>query len=283
MEFSTWKSAIQTETGTDWLHALPIEDSHLEGFKIYRVAYTELSFNELLPEKKHIIAFPVDIKTGDFYIDDSRRKIYIKNLSFIFLRPFFMIYETLYHASCVGIVKEIRACYREWQAAANDNSPPTSRAERQKNALKKCLLRSGLSLVSIVWIPIVSLALWVMHVVTAVVGLIAPRHLGTMRKWMGQLQRVKRFGCSHFGIECTSCFEPFGNLASEKKYLRELPPTVKETTEKAMLHLTQNHIEWLTRRDRHLVSRIIAPHLGEDETYVSALVNERPFFPCLAS
>lgn len=204
------------------------------------------------PSLHHWYYACINVNTGDIYIDDPKKIIFLKHLGLMFLRPIQTIIKTLWHLSIIGplatqlfrrelkkdflrisgipeglddkqlldSVKNNRTALIELGFDPKDNNGDKSILKKAKNRLNvKPILTSTLdSLTDIVRTPIYGIAMTIVHIAGAILGCISPNTLYKTRELVGKLDRRLlrvqsiREVPAGFFFTVSRCFSPWWNI-----------------------------------------------------------------------
>lgn len=149
--------------------------------------------------------FPlINKKTGDIYLDCSKRKIYVKFIVHSILRPVLILGKTLYHtAFFISIPHTI--------------AQTIIQGKKQELAggkiAKLCVKNSFKSLADIVRTPLYGVAMEVVSATALIVGPLAPRSLYNLREAIGALVRSLNWNDKEkYMDDLFICFQPLKHL-----------------------------------------------------------------------
>lgn len=185
----------------------------------------------------HIYASAIDLKSGDIYLDCRPRKLWVKNLIGVALRPIVLIGKTLSHVLFIPTFIELGKIFSQ------------NKADRNWAEFRN---KSWQSIKDIGRTPLYETAMLVLHVVSVIFGAMCPPVLYKIRQVIGRLEidlnRIDSskklynnvFICGE-GWVLTPCLVPIGNLAqmlypqrdNEGNILRDVNdnPILEENTE----------------------------------------------------
>lgn len=149
--------------------------------------------------------FPlINKKTGEIYLDCSKRKIYVKFFVHSIIRPVLILGKTLYHTAFFISIPHIIA-----KTITKGKKNELSGGE----IAKQCLKNSVKSLADIIRTPLYGVAMEVISVTALVVGPLAPRSLYTLREAVGALVRSLNWNDrQEYMNDMFICFQPLKNL-----------------------------------------------------------------------
>jgi|GEM_PF-3061381 len=155
----------------------------------------------------HKYATLVNLNTGDIYLDCSKKKIYAKFILHTLLRPFNIIFKTVYHVSVPISIPHII-----YKTCVKGRKNESSGGEIAKN----CFKNSFNSLADIIRTPVYGVAMTIVSIAALIIGPLAPKVLYDLRESIGMLvqslHRSDKFVDDLFG-----CFQPIKNLKTINK------------------------------------------------------------------
>lgn len=158
----------------------------------------------------HIFTPLINMQTGEIFLDCSKKKIYIKFLAHTILRPFHILFKTVYHCAIpISIPTIINETYQQGIKEKKSSG----------EIAKTCLKNSFNSLVDIVRTPLYGVAMTIVNIAALVIGPLAPKHLYDLREITGKLvqslNRTKTTAPDFF-----KCFQHITTLSGIKKWNR---------------------------------------------------------------
>lgn len=184
---------------TDYVNENPNWEKTFHVYKRDDAVYKRIKI-ETKDSNKNKVSYHacINVKTGEIWIDCSRRKIFIKHLSMVFWRPIDTVLRTLWHLTIVGpLANEIYKCVEGEQT------------------LKDLGINTLRSLADIVRTPLYGIAMTVMHVAAVVLGIFSPNTLYETRAIIGDMERSYHRVDNILDAEShvpTQCFSPWRNL-----------------------------------------------------------------------
>lgn len=139
-------------------------------------------WKEIKPDQEntleHIFTPLVNRENCDYYLDCTKKRIYMKFLHHTAYRPFDIVFKTIYHLAIPISIPHI--IYKTIQESEDDGLTRGQIAVR-------CITNSCNSLVDIVRIPLYGVAFTIINIAALVIGPFAPSTLYTFREITGQL------------------------------------------------------------------------------------------------
>lgn len=239
----------------------------------------------------HKVALVFNRETGDYYLDCSKKKIYVKMLANFLLRPIDGLIRTLFHV-CVPLSIGL-TCYITIDQAKRSNRNLAKKLEKYENEsteeaqqeaeklrkriltpskiFQKCINNSLKSLSNIVRTPVYSVAMTIVSLAAVIVGPLAPKTLYDFREMQNKLLRSYHRMPEGQIFDITPCFTTIGSI--QKEYLFEKPfydvdysqctcPTDKAFSNYACLYIS-------SMRENRRICNNGGRRLGKNEIYTS--------------
>lgn len=158
---------------------------------------------------EHIFTPLVNLQTGKIYSDCSKKKIYVKFLAHTILRPFHILFKTVYHLAIPISIPIIIA----------ETCEKGIKEKKTKGEIAKaCLLNSARSLADIVRTPLYGIAMTVVNIAALIIGPFAPKCLYDLRELTGKLVQSLNRSEEPVDDDFFRCFQEI--LTLENIYLR---------------------------------------------------------------
>lgn len=216
-------------------------------------------------EIQHVYDFSVNKKTGEFYLDCNKSKLFCKLLSYAIVEPVILAAKTIYHLLLPVSIP--LAIFKEVQKIREEEATGTKVNNKTMRVIKACWL----NVVDIVRTPCYAVALAAVAVAGVLIGPFAPRHyLSSIRALAGKIELALMRGESRSGWIVYACFQPVENIKEFKDW-RELNnvtyPQMTNPTEKGMITWVMRHVEF--RRKHRALFNDCMRKLGPESQYVS--------------
>jgi len=205
-EFSTWK-----KENPNWEQEYNIH-SEEDGHSDYKRIWITFKDTYRDPESDTVYRFEstytptINTKTGEFYLDCRKRKIFAKFATFVFLRPLHTAAWTLYHGLGIGVANQVIKTIRGQQSVKDGF----------KNSLR--------SLADIIRTPAYGIALSIIDIAAVAFAAFKPSSLYKMREISGKLEMSLRRVTDSFEAPwmLAPCFAPLGKLrGNDSKKIQE--------------------------------------------------------------
>jgi len=263
-----------TETNPDWKNNYIVYDR--DGDKVYqRISQIWSDENTSLT---HSFQPVINTKTGDIYTDCRKRKIFAKHLSFVFLRPLYIVGKTAWHLSLVGPAyvefKKFQTELKKCQKIHNKNQKEVNRNKAKETAFTN--LKNSAS--DILRTPLYGLAMTVASLFTVIVAPFSPNFLYRGRDIVGWLERrmhrvriMREADIPPF----SPCFSPIRNIGGLWKYQKTVKPNdseknIQKLVKEQLSNLCKGNVKY-RRQHRALFNDCCALY-PKNRSYVSASV-----------
>ena len=200
MNFKDWKNIHKSFIQEN------IEQKENSRWGRINAKWNEINSNQ---ELNHIYKFTLDLKTGDFYLDCRRRKIWCKSLTYLFVQPIVLSLKTVYHLMLpLSISLEIFQEVQKIKEFENDQKIKLTNKEKTIRIVKVITK----DLLDIVRTPLYAGALSIIALAGVVIGPLAPNILYNTRAMAAKVELALHWGNEDSNWIIYRCFHPLGNV-----------------------------------------------------------------------
>lgn len=208
---------------------------------------------------KHRYAACVDRHEGNFYLDCTPFKIYLKCLAQLIGRPIHTSVKTLYHLSFVGpLFYEISQTWKGYQ----------SKEVCLKNILK--------STADIIRTPIYSVVLTVTSIAVLVFSPFNNNLLYSGRACLGKIEQKANWDEKHTPWTLNNCFQPFDLSLIESSENTDRSYDTVYTSDNPLDRQLTHFARRLIRYNRHNFDPFSCQKLAKNQTYISPILPYEP-------
>ena len=197
------------------------------------------------PSIKHIFTATVDLKTGDVYMDCSKKKLWTKNVALACARPIHTVAKTLYHLSMAGVARQI------YKAATGKKT--------KTEALKKSIRQ----IADIVRTPAYGVAMTVVNIAAAAIIPFSADKAYDLRNLHGRIEQSLNWGKKHTGWTLALCFQSGFNIFKDDFGAEPAKHYTEEVFQSKKQHLEQR----ISQKDEKISK---APNEAEIKTLTAA-------------
>lgn len=217
----------------------------------------------------HLFIPLINLKTGELYLDCSRKKIYAKFVAHTFTRPLHIFAKTLYH---VVFVFSIPTTLFYTIMRGYEEKLPC------KQIAKHCLRNCVRSLLDCLRTPLYGVALMVISIATLVIAPFRPNTVYDMRERVGQIvESLYWHETSDYEYDLFPCFQPYyslyemdqGNTVHDEDTNYNFQATQYEI---GLNNLARRNVYFL--RDNHNVFNCPPEKLGRTAQLISPIYGE---------
>jgi len=176
----------------------------------------------------HTYASCVDAVTGDIYVDDSPKLIFLKIFANLIARPVFTLAKTAYHLSLYPVFCEI----------ATAISAEQDYRYAIKNVCKE--------LVDVVATPLWGLALMVAGIGVLILAPFGTDKLYAGRKFLGEIEQLSNWGERKTSWTLSKCFQPYSVEIIQRFSYEKFPDTAYEgdAVDDGLANFARAHIRY---------------------------------------
>lgn len=202
----------------------------------------------------HHYAACIDQERWGIYIDCRPRKIFVKCIAQLFLRPFHILIKTIYHLSMGPIFFEKDQSLNQSQTKSN----------HWKNAVK--------SLADIIRTPLYGIIHMIASVAALIIGMASPEQIYTERAKLGSIEEAANRGEKRTAWTLAPCFQPFPMTILEKyDYEKSLIDTHYENNDPLEMQLA-NFARRCIRLMRKKCDVFACEILNSQKIYISPIL-----------
>lgn len=204
INFQTWLN-----NNTNNVH---LEDTSLPDWKMITYGFRKIPDvnNSEVPFSK-VYSDPINMDTGDIYINKKEKNMFEVNAALILGRPLKTVLKTAYH-----LCLPISIPYEIYDTIQRERAREKLHPEEPKaNLYKECTISVIKSLADIVRTPLYGIVLTVLHVAGAILYFIKPEKMNDVRAIAGKVDLSLSWGRKDRCLP--ECYQSMGNLMTVHK------------------------------------------------------------------